>query len=180
MDTPPIAQGDPEVAAFWLRFLVWVVAALQIIGGLFGYYYALMSSPNINHFVLLAAFVLFGASVWGGVLLALDRSGGVIVSLIIQTLQAIQIITGSINYSFVCGFGLFVNLYAVGMNFQYYYPARITFYGEAPSNSSQVGPLFLSVNLVAVLAIACLMLVRSARSQLLLAQAKVLGKVDKH
>lgn len=173
MDTPLNEEGDPELAAFWLRFFRWIVAALQIIGGLFGLYYVFVSPYNLSHFVLLSAFVLFVASVWGGVLLTLDRPGGVVVSLIIQAMQVLQIDTDGFVYCFFCGVKVAINLYFIGFNLSYHFPALFYVSNNPPSDLSSVGITFTGVNVVAVLAIICLLCVRSAHSQLLLAPSKV-------
>lgn len=167
MDTPPVEEGDPELAAFWLRFCRRLVAALQIIGGLWGIYSVVFGNLiGTSRIVFLLAFVLFVASVWGGVLLALDKPAGVTASLIIQALQLFQIATGSVSYSFVCGLNLVLGLRPVEngpeVGFSLYFPARFLVFSDSPSAMSQVG--FTGVNVVAALAIICLLYVRSARS----------------
>ena len=69
-------EGDAAQFAFWLRFWRWVIAALEVLGGLVGIYAVtfgrLYGSARV---ILMLAFVLYVASVWGGVLLALNRRG---------------------------------------------------------------------------------------------------------
>jgi hypothetical protein len=112
--------------------------------------------------------VLFVASVWSGVLLALDRRRGVAASLIIQTLQVIQIATEGLTYSFACGMQLVLGLRPTEdgpeVGFAFFSPARFFLFTDAPAVSAQIG--FTGVNIVAVAAIICLLFVRSARSRL--------------
>ncbi len=170
MDTPPPQEVDPKLFAFWLRFWRWTVASLQIVGGLFGLYDVMFEpllSPSRVFFLL--TFFLFAASVWGGILLALNRRSGVIVSLIIQTLQVVQIATAGLVYSFLCGFHLVLGLNMengpeVGFNF--YFPVRFLISTDA--SSAAQGIRYTGVNVVAVLAIICLLYVRSSHSQSLL------------
>ena len=167
MDTPLVEEGDPEVAAFWLRFCRRLVAALQIIGGLWGIYsVAFGNLIGTSRIIFLLAFVLFVASVWGGVLLVLDKSISIIASLIIQALQLFQIATEGLSYSFVCGLNFVLGLRPVEngpeVGFSFYFPARFLVYSNSPSAMQQVG--FTGVNVMAVLAIICLLYVRSAHS----------------
>ena len=173
MDTPPVGEGDPELAAFWLRFFRWIVALLQIVGGLCGLYYAIFGDPiGPNHFLFLLGFVLFVASVWGGVLLALDMPIGVLVSLIIQALQVFQIGSDGFVYSFFCGAKLVLSLYLLGGTFSFRFPAAFYVSTNPPPDLSSVEISSTGVNVVAVLAIVCLLYVRSAHSRLPLSSSK--------
>ncbi len=172
MDSPPVEEVDPELAAFWLRFWRWGVATLQVIGGLFGLYDVMFGTLlNSSCIFFLLTFLLFAASVWGGVLLALDKRGGIIVSLVIQTLQVVQIAIESLVYSFLCGFQLVLGLRPVEngpeVGFSFYFPVRFII-SINPLSSTVQGIGFTGVNVVAVLAIICLMYVRSAPSRSLL------------
>ena len=167
MDYPPVEEADPELVAFWLRFWRWTVAALQVIGGLFGLYDVMFGTLlSLSRIFFLLTFLLFAGSVWGGVLLALDRRGGVMVSLVIQTLQVVQIATQSLVYSFLCGLQLVLGLRPVEngpeVGFSFYFPARFIISTSPSSALQEIG--FTGVNVVAVLAIVCLLYVRSARS----------------
>ena len=171
MDTPLVEQSDPELAAFWLRFFRRVIAVLQVIGGLYGLYLVVFATPlGVSHVVLFLAIVLFGASVWGGVLLALDKTLGVTVSLIVQALQVLQIAAPGFLYSFFCGMclgcGPAVRPDFVGANFSWYLGARFNATTDPPADLSQTEVTFTGINLVAVLAIICLLFVRSAHSRL--------------
>ncbi len=171
MDTPLVEQSDPELAAFWLRFFRRVVAALQVVGGLSGLYLAVFATPlGVSHIVLFFAIVLFSASIWGGVLLALDKMLGVTTSLIVQVLQTLQISAPGFLYSFVCGVCLVVGPAAppdfVGANIALYWPARFSAATDPPADLSQTGIIFTGVNLVAVLAVLFLLYVRSTRARL--------------
>lgn len=171
MDSPPVEEADPRLAAFWLRFWRYTVAALQVIGGLFGLYYVMFGTLlSPSRFFFLLTFLLFAASVWGGVLLALDRRGGMIISLVIQTLQVLQIATNSLVYSFLCGVQLVLGLRPVEngpeIGFSFYFPVRFMI-STNPSLAVQ-GIGFTGVNVIAVLAIVCLLYVRSSRSWSLL------------
>ncbi|MGI4791875.1 MAG: hypothetical protein ACRYFS_23880 [Janthinobacterium lividum] len=176
MDLPPVEPGDPEIAAFWLQFWRWAVAALQVIGGLFGLFNLMFATVTgtPGRFLFLLGFVLFVASVWGGILLALDKRAGIIVSLIIQLLQVFQLTIDSVVYSFFCGIQLVGGFQSTdtGTEFKmaYYWPSRF-FVLTNPSPASLEGN-FTGVNLVAVLAIICLMVVRSAHSRLPLPMPK--------
>lgn len=172
MVSSPNEEGDAAGFAFWLRFWRWTVAMLQIIGGLCGLYNVMFGRLlGPSRLLFLLAFVLFTASVWGGVLLALGRPGGVVVSLAIQMLQVLQIATGSLIYSFVCGVQLVLGLHLSGtdpdmggpeLGLSYYVPARFfVFLNPPPSAVPQAA--YTGVNVVAVLAIICLLLIRSAR-----------------
>ncbi len=168
MDTPPVEKTDPEFFAFWLRFWRWTVATLQVVGGLFGLYDVLFGPLlNSSRIFFLLTFLLFAASVWGGVLLALDRRGGVIISLIIQTLQVVQIATESLVYSFLCGFQLVLGLRSTEsgpeIGYSFFLPVRFLI-SSPPSSAAQVID-FTGVNVVAVLAIICLLYVRSSHSR---------------
>lgn len=175
MVSSPIEENEESNAAgfaFWLRFWRWTIAASQIVGGLWGLYsvmFGQLLGPSRLFFLL--AFVLFVASIWGGVLLALDRAGGVAVSLAVQTLQVLQIATPGLLYSFVSGMQLILGLHLldnvpdtggpdVGLSF--FFPARFfVFINPPPSAVPQAA--YTGVNVVAVLAIICLLIVRSAR-----------------
>lgn len=170
MDTPPVEKTAPEFFAFWLRFWRWTVATLQVVGGLFGLY-DVMFGPLLNssRIFFLLTFLLFAASVWGGVLLALDRRGGVIVSFIVQTLQVLQIATASLVYSFLCGFQLVLGLRSTenGPEIGYSFFLPVRFLISSPPSSAAQGIDFTGVNVIAVLAIVCLLYVRSSQSRLL-------------
>ena len=171
MDTPLVEQPDLELVAFWLRFFRTVVAALQVVGGVYGLYLAVFATPlGISHVVLFLAIMLFGASIWGGALLALDKTLGITVSLIIQALQVFQIAASGFLYSFVCGVCLVIGPSVrpdfVGANINWYLPARFNATTNPPADLSQSGVTFTGVNLVALLAIICLVYVRSAHRQL--------------
>lgn len=176
MDMPPVEEGDPELVAFWLRFFRRLIAALQIIGGLYGLYSVVFGSLiGTSRIVFLMAFVLFAASVWGGVLLALNKPGGVAASLIIQTLQVLQIATESFAYSFVCGVQLVLGLRPMEdgpeVGFSFFSPSRFLAFINPPSALSQIG--FTGVNIVAVAAIICLLYVRSARTHVPLSRLEL-------
>ena len=171
MDTPLVEQSDPELVAFWLRFFRRVIAALQVAGGLYGLYLAVFATPlGVSHVVLFLAIVLFGASIWGGVFLALDKTLGVTVSLIVQALQVLQIAAPGCLYSFVCGLCLVVGPAVrpdfVGADLFWYLGARFDATTDPPADLSQTGVTSTGVNLVAVLAFLFLLYVRSTRSQL--------------
>ena len=171
MDTPLVEQSDPELAAFWLRFFRRFVAALQVVGGIYGLYLAVFTTPlGVSHIVLFLAIVLFGASIWGGVLLALDKTLGVTVSLIIQALQVFQIAVPGFLYSFFCGMclgcGPAVRPDFVGASFSWYLGARFNATTDPPADLSQTGVTFTGVNLIAVLAFLFLLYVRSVSSHL--------------
>ena len=164
MDMPPVEPADPELVALWLSFFRWVIALLQIVGGLFGVYYCVVSGPSgPSHLLFLLGFVLFVASVWGGILLALNRLGGVTVSLIIQALQVLQIASDGLVYSFFCGAKLVLGFYDFGVMLEYRFPVAF-FVSTAPSsNLSSLGIDFTGVNVLAVLAVVCLLFVRASR-----------------
>ncbi len=171
MDTPLVEQSDPELVAFWLRFFRRGVAALQVVGGLYGLYLVVFATPSgVSHAVLFFAIVLFGTSIWGGVLLALDKTLGVAVSLIIQAMQVLQIAAPGFLYSFACGLWLVVGPAVrpdfVGANFSWYLGARFNATTDSPADLSQTGVTFTGINLAAVLAFLFLLYVRSTRSQL--------------
>ena len=171
MDTPLVEQADPELAAFWLRFLRRAVAALQVAGGLYGLYLAVFATPlGVSHVVLFLAIVLFAAAMWGGVLLASDKPLGVTVSLGIQALQVPQIAAIGFLYSFVCGVSLAVGPAVrpdfVGANINWYLPARFNVTINPPVDSAQTGVAFTGVNLAAIVTIICLLYVRSAYKRL--------------
>ena len=171
MDTPLVEQSDPELVAFWLRFFRRIVASLQVIGGLYGLYLAVFATPlGVSHVVLFLAIVLFAAAVWGGVLLALDKPLGVIVSLVVQALQVPQIAATGFLYSFVCGMclviGPAVNPDFVGANINWYLPARFNVTINPPVDPAQTGVVFTGMNLAAVLAVILLLYVRSAHGRL--------------
>ena len=134
MDTPPVEPGDPELTAFWLRFFRRIVAALQVGGGLYGLYNVAVSVQySVSRVVLLLAFVLFAASVSGGILLALDRPCGVTISLFVQALQVFQIAANGLVYSFVCDMELMFSINPSGeegwaAHLVWYYPSPLLFF----------------------------------------------------
>ncbi len=178
MDTPPVEPGDPELTAFWLRFFRRIVAALQVGGGLYGLYNVAVSVQySVSRVVLLLAFVLFAASVSGGILLALDRPCGVTISLFVQALQVFQIAANGLVYSFVCDMELMFSINPSGeegwaAHLVWYYPSHFYFSTGSPSDVPQIVS-FTAVNLVAVLAIVCLLCVRMAYAKQESGQAAV-------
>ena len=92
------------------------------------------------------------------------------ISLVIQILQVLQIATNSLVYSFLCGLQLVLGLRPVEngpeVGFSFYLPDRFIILTN-PSFAAQ-GIGFTGVNAVAVLAIICLLHVRSSRSRSLL------------
>jgi len=99
----------------------------------------------------------------------LDRLIGVKISLVVQALQALQIVTDSLTYSFVCGVGLTLGLYSedgsFGFNLFCFYSARFHLFAASQGDVSYSDLTFTGVNLVAVLAIICLLYVRAAQTR---------------
>jgi hypothetical protein len=169
MGLSPAEAGDPVGFAFWLRFWCRIIAALQIIGGLSGLYGVLFGGfVGPSRVILLVAFLLFAASLCGGVLLALGRPSGVSVSLVVQALQVLQITTVGVVYSFTSGLqmllGLRLSENGPDLGLHFYLPAQFFVFIDPPPSMVPQGA-FLGVNIAAILAIICLRYVRAARLQ---------------
>ena len=166
MTSTEIKEGDPAAFAFWLRFWSRVVALLEIVGGLAGLYMTAFGTLiGTNRVIFLAAFVLFVASVWGGVLLALGRRGGVAVSLVVQAVQLVQVAAGGLIYAFVSGLQLVVGLRQTDdgpdVGFNLAGPARFLVFLNPPGGGMTQG-LFTGLNVAALLSIVCLLFLRSS------------------
>lgn len=162
-------EDSPAGFAFWLRFWCRVVAALQIAGGLCGIYIlAFGSTSGGARIVFLAAFCLFAAAVWSGVLLALGGKGGVTASLVVQVFQLVQVNVPGVLYSFGCGlmlvFGFRQNDNGPFVGFIGYFPSRFFLFTNPPAGAMTQQAL-TGLNLVAVLCIVCLCLTRAAEKK---------------
>lgn len=158
-------EGNPAQFASWLRFWRWVVAVLQVVGGLCGIYaiaFGSLFSPS--RVVFLFFFVLYVAAVWGGVLLALGRRGGVAVSLAVQAFQLFQVNTAGVLYFFACGLQIIFGARQaedgpfVGLT--WFFPARSALFLNPPAQTVPPGTL-TGLNVAAALAIVCLLYVRT-------------------
>lgn len=164
-----VEEDNSAGFAFWLRFWCRVVAALQIAGGLCGIYIVAFGSVSGNFRVIfLVAFCLFVATVWSGILLMLDRQGGVAASLVVQAFQLVQVNVPGVLYSFGCemqfivGFSRNDDSPVIGFNFSY--PSRFSIFLNPPPHFAAQGG-FSGLNLVALLCIVCLLLARAAEKR---------------
>jgi hypothetical protein len=100
MSAIEIEKTDPALFTFWLNFWRRIIAVVEIVGGLCGIFTVAFGGwVGSDRGILVLAFVLFVAAVWGGILLLLGRRGGVVTSLVLQALQLVQVVTAPAEYS---------------------------------------------------------------------------------
>lgn len=161
-----INEGNSAGFAYWLRLWCRIVAALQIVGGLFGIYFIAFSGEFSGSLIIfLFALLLFATSVWSGVLLARGSKVGLTASFVVQAFQLVQVNVPGFLYSFCCGLVLVSGLGgSVGnpkINFNFFYGSRfVVLFNSALVQAPTA--ILTGLNLVALLCLVCLYYVRMA------------------
>ncbi len=168
---------DAASFEFWLRFWRWVIVAEQVTGGLFGLCLVAQgwaSTPSHLVFALAAGFFLL--AITGGVLLALNKPQGVMLSLVVQAFQLIQISNSGLLFMLFCGARLLIGSFSTedGSIFGFDWGITPAFWfvvnPPALADSQPEGDFirtvseraFTGINVLAFLAIICLLYLRKA------------------